>query len=455
MKIMFIVPDGVGIKNYLYAKIIPLLYDKGYETALLHRLHRDAIEEIKNHHKIRFQDFKLLPYKETLVIKFLRESIAYARLIYNTKITGNNTIMTNWSPQKKGLKHGFYKMTEAYGKWLSTDYEKIIKAEKRLSNALKKLSNPYTQLLGDYNPDVILNLHQRAYGAILPVIAAQKKGITNSQVIFSWDNLPKARLTVRTDEYLVWSEYMKNEMQLYYPEIAKNNIYVTGTPQFEYYFDDTLIWPKEKFYGLYRIPLHKKILLYSGGDSRTSPFDGDYAYEIALQLNELPGDQRPVLLIRPVPSEDGSRYKKAVEDFPETVRLAPADWQRMKHWSESFPHFSDVELLVNTVHYCEAVINVGSTMALDFATKNKPAIYVDFNIKNSKDWDIKIINSFQHFKSMNNLDPVFRWQKKEELTRLIKRILSGEKKPDALKWLYRINNYPKDASRRIVDYLTK
>ena len=56
--------------------------------------------------------------------------------------------------------------------------------------------------------------------------------------IFSWDNLPKARLAVEADLYLVWSQWMKDEMRDYYPEISEEKVKLVGTPQFEFYLDN-------------------------------------------------------------------------------------------------------------------------------------------------------------------------------------------------------------------------
>jgi hypothetical protein len=453
MKILFVVPDGVGIKNYLYSNILRILDEKGARIGLLHHLHPGAILEIKKFHNINVDDFRIKPVKEPLQIRFLREGISFARLLHYAKIKENDTILTNWLPGKKGLKKYFFKAVEIYGRYLAKDYNRILAAEKQLERLLMRQPNPYLYLIDQYKPDLVFNLHQRSPQAILPVIAAKNQGIKTAGVIYSWDNLPKARLTVKTDEYLVWSDYMKREMYAYYPEIEQDNIHITGTPQFEFYYNMDLIRPKKKFYEQYRIPLHKKIILYSGGDTRTSPFDGDYAMEVVRQIRKLPEAQRPVLLIRPVPSEDGARYRHVLEQFPDDVRLVPALWKRMNTWSDSYPLPGDLNLMANLAYHCAAVINVGSTMAFDFSTMDKPAVYIDFNIRNSTDWDIKTVNSFEHFESMKGFDPVFWWREKDELPGILQRIFAGEKKPGVHQWFKLINNHPRDASERIARYL--
>jgi len=455
MKILFLVPDGVGIKNYLYSPLLSKLSQKGAEVALLHNLTPSAVHQVEKLHGIPLRSFPMHPYREKPHIKFLRESIAYARLLHNTRITGNETIMDNWKPPRAGAKKWFYKGVEQYGKYLSRDYKRIIKAEQKLSDWQFRENNPYLKLMDEYRPDIVVNLHQRAPASVLPVVAARRKGIKTTGAIYSWDNLPKARLTVRTDEYFVWSAHMKDEMKMYYPEINPESVHITGSPQFEFYYNPNLLWPKEKLYERYNIPINRKIVLYSGSDTRTSPFDGEYVLEFVRQLQKLPLPERPVVLLRPVPAEDGSRHRKALEQFPSDIILAPAIWERTGHWSTSIPLPEDLELMHNLVHYTETVINIGSTMALDYANKDKPAVYIKFNIKNDPSWDVFRIHNEPHYITMKGLDPVFWWKKKDEISDIITRIMQGEKKPDALEWLHRVNNYPKDASERIARYLTE
>jgi len=73
-------------------------------------------------------------------------------------------------------------------------------------------------------------------------------------------------MALQADKYLVWSDCMKEELKLYYPEIASNQIFITGTPQFECYQHSENIIPKEAFYTRYNLDLDKKIICYSGDD---------------------------------------------------------------------------------------------------------------------------------------------------------------------------------------------
>ena len=62
-KIMFVVPDGTGIKNYLFSDLLKYLVSKGAEVLVYHNLHEKAIVEIKIKHQVAFESKKMIPYK--------------------------------------------------------------------------------------------------------------------------------------------------------------------------------------------------------------------------------------------------------------------------------------------------------------------------------------------------------------------------------------------------------
>ena len=97
--------------------------------------------------------------------------------------------------------------------------------------------NTYAHQLKAINPTSIFITHQRVPGLMPICVAAQQLCIKTATAIFSWDNLPKARLAVKIDDYYVWSQWMKDEMMAYYPEIPEGNVKLVGTPQFEFYQD--------------------------------------------------------------------------------------------------------------------------------------------------------------------------------------------------------------------------
>jgi hypothetical protein len=265
MKILIIVPDGVGVRNYLYSNFTDELKEAGHEVLLYHKISTSAIKEIQKQ-KPFLTNFEKIPhFIENFKARLLRESLAYARVLRNEKILKNKTILQFWRPNKKGAKKKIlYFVAEQLGYFLSTNDSRIRKAdqlfEKDIANS--KTCKEIGVKLKKMQPDFILNLHQRTPLTSPIISAAHELNIKTATVIFSWDNIPKARLVSRYNYYFVWSELMKKELQLLYPEISSLQIKIKGTPQFEFYFNKSNFEEKKTFFNRYGLDIKKKNYLF-------------------------------------------------------------------------------------------------------------------------------------------------------------------------------------------------
>jgi hypothetical protein len=450
-KIGIIIPDGTGIRNYLYSDVVKSLMNNKCEIVLLHAVSQAALNEINKVHGVKFKAVQTPQFIETLTQRFIRETISLARLLNNKKLTNNDSLLNNWRPKKTNIqKKGFYTFIEFIGRSLSKKYSKIVNYETKYEKAVTKTNHKYENLLKSLNLDLLFSTHQRSMNAIPLVIAAKKIGIKTVGAIFSWDNVPKARLSVRTDEYVVWSKHMKEEMSLFYPEITQDKISITGTPQFEFYYNKENIYSKDYFYDTFDLDPNKKIICFSGDDALTSPFDPEFLTDIVevIDTRKLPIQ----ILLRRAPVDVSGRFDVIVEKYPEVVKNAAPLWSfdknNLENWQTVYPTFEDIKLLISTAFHCEAVINLGSTMAHDFAMFKKPAVYVNYNPVISKTWNVETIYKFQHFRSMSDLKPVIWLNSKEDVKPVLDKILSNPKL-DNEKWLNVISENRETASENI------
>lgn len=453
MKILFLVPDGVGIRNYLYSNLINELVAKGFEIQLYHKVSQAALEEIENTNKnILKKHIKLPNFKESFYLRLLRESSAYARLLFFSKTLKNESIKYFWSKKNKSLKlKAFYKFCELLGWLLSLNYsfirifenqyEKKIKSTVSYKNALQDLKK--------IKPDYILNLHQRAPITSPVIVAAKTLGIKNSTVIFSWDNVPKGRLICRFQTYYVWSQLMKDQLCLLYREITPKDVFVVGSPQFEFHKREEFRLTKEVFFKEYNLDVNKKTICFSGDDVKTSPFDQYFLSDLCESLEKFPENERPQIIFRRCPVDFSDRFNKVIEKYKNIITVINPDWKVEKDsdknsFSLVYPSFNDLKLLVNTCLHSDLVINLGSTMAHDFAVHNKPCLYLNYNPKKDKFWSVSNIYKFEHFRSMKELNTVGWVNQKSDFYPLIKKAL-GEPNlvgKDRNIWLQKIINHP-------------
>ena len=310
-KIVLYVPDGTGIRNYLYSDVFK--NREHCEFTMLHRFGADIEDLLSN--EIQFSRRIQLPnFKESAKEKFYREVSHISRLHYFSKKLKNDTLLNAYKkPQSGFLKKCFYKLIEFRASSI-TRYKKIRTIDTSYKNEIKK--NPFYSLVRNkleaLSPDVLFLTHQRAIEAPYVFQAARDLGVKTVTVIFSWDNLPKARLYLEADQYLVWSAHMKDEMALFYPEIDQDKVEVTGTPQFEFYKDIFNIERREDFAKKYDLDPNKKWICFSGDDLRTSPYDAQYLEDLASELAGSRFRESVQILFRRCPVDYSDRYDATI-----------------------------------------------------------------------------------------------------------------------------------------------
>jgi hypothetical protein len=450
MKVLLIVPDGVAVRNYLYSSFITELEKKEIEVIVYHQISDSAIKEVENVHQNINHIQRIPQFVENPKARILRESLAYARLLRNKKILKNETIMTFWNKNQKGWKQKIlYRLAEILGFVFSKSYDIILKLESVYDKEIAK--SKVTETIGldlkKLNPDLVLNLHQRV-PISSPIIAAAKKAkIKTATVIFSWDNVPKARLISRYDNYFVWSDIMKTELSLLYPEIKIEQIKVVGTPQFEFYFQKEFQKEKKVFFEEHGLNPNKKTICFSAND-QTSPYEPNYFDDICQEINAMEEDKRPQIIFRRNPADKSDRFDAIAEKYRNIVFTINPDWRTEKENTVAFaaiyPAYNDLQLLVNTTLHSDVVINLGSTMAHDFAVNDKPCLYLNYNPVSNTKFDVNDIYKFQHFTSMEGLEAVEWVNSKSEIVIKMRKAIEFPEKTgkDRKAWMQRIVKYP-------------
>lgn len=453
-KICFLIPDGVGIRNYLYSKVLKELHDQGHEIHIWHSLEEKVIHLAEEINGFRPYSHSFQAFPEDAVTQILRESVAFSRLKNNVVLTGNSTLMSNWHFGNPGIqKRILIKMAEWLGGSMKS-YDSILAVESFLWKKLRSTLGYKAsyEKLKEINPDFLFCTHQRMSGASAAMLAAKDLGIHTAAAIFSWDNLPKARLAMRPEWYLVWSDFMKDELKFYYPEIPQENIQVTGTPQFDFYSDSSLLQSREEFANKFGLDPTKHWVLFSGDDHRTSPYDSDYLRDVADSLSQ---EKEIQVIFRQVPVEDTSRYQQVLDASAHVIHINPF-WEKGTYWQQFFPYPEDLSHLVNLAFHCDTVINLGSTMALDFAFFDKPALYLNYDHTSDQTWTVKEIYQFQHFRSMEGLDPVGWLNNPQEIKDKVLQAINDPESigKDRKLWLQKIVKSEEDetASKRISDF---
>lgn len=450
-KVFILLPDGVGLRNFAYSKFYSLGKEK-YNILFWNNTPFD-LKEI-NLSELRMKTPILHPLTD-----LIKSVVIQASLTENIKREKDSVYnLYRFKPNNKGLKNKI-KNTLISILLLLFSNKSGIAFLKKWMYKLESSTQFYEVCKKDLElekPDFVFCTNQRPVVAIAPLLAAKSLRIPTATFVFSWDNLPKATMIVQTDYYFVWSLHMKNELLKYYPEIKLDQIKVTGTPQFEPHFDESIFCDKALFFKENNLDLNNKYICYSGDDITTCPDDEKYLEDVAEAIQDLNLEGHNLgIIFRRCPVDFSDRYDQVLNKYSDIIFSINPDWQNIGNfWNAILPTPNDNKLLINTIRYSEMVINLGSSMVFDFSIFNKPCLYINYDVHNKliPNWSVSKIYQFIHFRSMPHRECVTWINSKSEIKAKIEKSLNSKQEIESKKWLEIISENPlNNASQRIWD----
>lgn len=418
-RFLILLTEGIGLRNFFMTRFLSLLCNEG-EAIVWHALPEQIVHagDYPAADRIRWQS--LPEHHEGQLPYLFRRAKLIAQLHWQNE-PGTDVALKRTIGKGKGVYKLRNRVAEALGRAFSRSHDQILWLDAMHAGAVRqsRYFADFLEFLKAERPDAVFCTHQRSPLATPAMLAARQLGIPTATFIYSWDNLPKGRMAVHADYFLVWSQHMKDELRNYYPDVSEERIFITGTPQFEHYFNLALFEPRQGFLRRHSLDPSRPVVCFSGDDLDTSPYDPQYLADLAEEFQLVPLPERPQIIFRRCPTDNGDRYRSVLEQYPEIANVEP-QWFALANndWSKVIPTQDDIKLLVNTVAHSDVVINVGSTMAVDFAILNKPAIYLAYNPsgwKASDAWNIDQVYRFPHFNPMQQFEPVVWCRSKEEL----------------------------------------
>jgi hypothetical protein len=396
----------VGVRNFVLGKFLTALSAR-HETVALHSIPTRLLESYAARFDGRVRWESLVPASTSSAATVLRHALSYAQMYWAT----TRSMQFNLRMQPKGSwrARSMHRAARAIGRVAATP-SGIRLLDRSHASAVARLPEVahYRRLFSRLKPDVLLCSHQRP-PVILPVVlAARALGVPTATFIFSWDNLTsKGRMASGLDHYLVWSDLMQRELLTYYRDVSPAQVHIVGTPQFDVYADDTLLWSRDMFCARLQADPSRPLLCYSGGDTGNSPEDHEHVRILLDQIRAGRIGGRPQVVLRPSPVDPGARYDRVRREYPELI-FAPPQWVRasLHHWAEVFPSEDDVQFLANLTYHTDVNINLGSTMTLDFAIRDTPVVNVAFDVADPPPFGLSLWDhhyQFEHYRPVVDL----------------------------------------------------
>ena len=192
---------------------------------------------------------------------------------------------------------------------------------------------------------------------------------------------------------------------------------------------------------------NKNTVCFSANDA-SSPYEAKYLEDLCQEISKIEEEVRPQILFRRCPVDLSNRFDAVINKYPDLLFPINPDWRiasaEQNTFTEIYPSFLDIGLLVNTVLHSDVVVNLGSTMVHDFAVYNKPCLYLNYDPVENSSFKVKDVFDFQHFRSMQNLNAVGWINSKEEFQDKIQRAINNPENTgeDRMQWLQKIVKHP-------------
>jgi hypothetical protein len=407
MRVAAIIPDGVGVRNFVLGGFLRSL-PAGVEAHVFHGVPDEMLPRLTVGINGQARWHQLERFRPFGFTDLLQGSLAYAQMYWARTTSMQRTLSL---PIRGKLSRRFIQQTKRLLGRAAATPRRMKLLEGPVFHAVSRTPEAefYRKAFRFIRPTVLFCSQQLSMDALPAVVAAKQLGIPSAAFIFSWDNLTsKGRIVAPFDHYLVWSQYMKEELLRYYPDVASDHVHIVGTPQFEPYADPRLLLSREEFFAALNADPARSLICYSGGDAGTCPEDPQHVGVLMELIRSGRIKGNPQVVVRPVPVDDGTRYASVRQQYPELIFSTPR-WMHANtnEWSGFIPFPEDIGLLANLTHHADLNVNLGSTMILDFGIHDKPVVNIAFDVADPPIFGMPVYDFYYHYE---HLRPVIKFK---------------------------------------------
>lgn len=419
--LLTILPRGEAIRNFVYSGALQEVA-RATETSLLSVVPNEAIwQELQTYCP---NLYPLQQVEEAKPVWLLREELdlAHGRWLWSAGAQARwqwrEQEAETWRQRGKRLtkKLACYPFVNRPG------LAALTKLESQLSQRLRK-SDEHVRLLRKLNPALVFNASHVHSRVALPVVhAARELGIATATFVFSWDNLTsQGRIYPNYDYYLVWNEALREGLLDIYDSLRPDQVFVTGTPQFDFHFRPEFNWTRAEFCARVGADPARPLVVYTTGMANHIGGEPWIVERIADQLKTMTELGPPQLLVRVLPKGPQGHFDELKQRRPD-ILIPAVPWEQ--RWLT--PSLEDAYLLTNTLRHAAVGINVASTISLELCMFDKPVINVSFlapHLDVTKQFDYRGYYQFEHYRPVVESGALELAHSEAELGQLIRQAL--------------------------------
>lgn len=369
--IFFTIFDGVEAKNILRTGIVSKILEKETNVkVVLFMKNRERIE----HYNKEFNDPRII-YEVVGGHEPSSTDKLFGKLKFNFLQTETTDLRAKMVAEKRGVFYYYYSLV--LHRTLARPC--FIRLFRFLDFRLVGC-NLFDVYFNKYRPDLVFLANLFEDIEINFLRSAKKNNVSTVGLINSWDRVTaRCILRLLPDKFIVFNDVVKREL-LETNYVKSTDIFVSGLPQYDYYFSPVNVGRKD-FLSKLGFGDTDRIIFYSpiGGmfsDSDWEMIDllyrlnreGKFGQKVKVFVSFPPNDfikegelqKRPWLLYQYI----GIRFSK----------VRSADWDMTGE---------ELESLKNLLWNSSIVVCYASSLSIDAAVFDKPVININFEIKNN------------------------------------------------------------------------
>jgi hypothetical protein len=416
-----ILPRGEAIRNFVYTGALDHVA-RTADVSVLSVIPSPDIERLLRDRFARVQPLESIPERHAVGTAREVLDLAHGRWLWS-EVAQTRWRVRDWEVRspRMWLKRNAKKFA-AYPFANRPGLRVLSRLERTLSRRLRT-TETYVDLFRRMRPTLVFNgSHVHGNIAIQPVQAAQWLGIPTATFIFSWDNLTsQGRIVPSYDFYLVWSDQLRDQLLAIYEDtIRPEQVFVTGTPQFDFHFQREYYWSREQFCAHVGADPHRPIVVYTTGMPLPQLGEPELIEGIGRRLREMTAYGPPQLLVRVYPKDRTGRFEDARRRNPD-ILFPPVPWEPA--WMTPRPE--DASVLINTLRHAAVGINAASTVSLELCMFERPVINVAYNPPgvDVSPWDYRAFYRYEHYQPVAESGALMLAWDESEIPALVARAL--------------------------------
>jgi CDP-glycerol glycerophosphotransferase (TagB/SpsB family) len=230
----------------------------------------------------------------------------------------------------------------------------------------------FESFFNNYKPDLVFSTDIFHNDDVHFLAEAKRRKIKTIGMVRSWDNITnKGLFRIKPDKLIVHNNAVKLEA-IRYENILDNDIFVSGIPQFDYYFKDFIPSNRNDFFKRIGLDENKKTILVAPHGKRFHNTDWQL---LDILKKELPKEVQFIVRFPPNDTIDLKNFESDSRFFIEKTGVEFPG----KNFKDNEVEFSDTKSLTDDLYHSDLVINYGSTISIDAVVFDKPVIIVAFD----------------------------------------------------------------------------